>query len=482
MMPDAAAVRPGEEDAALPASIAERAGCESRAEFWAAVQQSIKQRLGLERFSIWFQQSRLVRMDEGQLVVGVPNVIIQQFLSAQYTQVVEQAVEELVGRAMRVSFEVEPHLFRQMRARQQAEQEEAAREGGVVSLGAAPPRPRVPSGWGFEHLVACASNRLPLAAAREVAGQENPRFRFLYVCGDYGLGKTALLRAMYALAVGTARPWQSVLTSAEDWCNEYYRAIQRKATHVFRSSYRSCGLLLIDDIQFIQGKAGGQQELLHTVKHVLGRGGRVGLAGVCRPEQLNEVEPELVALLRGAFPAVLVRPPLEERIEVARALAVRRGLDAVQEVHRLIARDFGESLAVMDAALCRLALYAGLEGCGKLELAPARDALAVMRPATGQAVTVEAVRDAVVECQPVTREQIAGRSRRRGICRARHVAIYLSRRLTDASLSEIGAAFGGLSHSTVKHAVDKIAEERRTDEALARTLEGIERRLTGPPA
>ncbi|MFO7959315.1 MAG: DnaA N-terminal domain-containing protein, partial [Candidatus Brocadiia bacterium] len=183
--------------------------------FWRAVQDSIQDQLGHRRYSLWFQQTELMRFEDGAFVVGVPNIIIQQHLAQKYTDSVECALEELLGEKASVKFDVAPRLFRQMNARREAEQtqsvehlEQPARFGGARE------ETLVPRDWGFDNLIVTSSNRLPFAAAREVAGQENPRFRFVYVCGDYGLAKTALLRAIYALAAGPERGLEPELLSA----------------------------------------------------------------------------------------------------------------------------------------------------------------------------------------------------------------------------------------------------------------------------
>ena len=452
----------------------------TREEFWQAVQQSIKERLGLERFSIWFQQTDLVTADEGQVVVGVPNVIIQQFLTARYADAVAEAVESLVGRRLQVNFEVTPRLFRQMRARQETElADREPAEAGPATFRPFRAPASVPAEWNFDSLIVSRTNRLPFAAARELAGQENPRFHFLYICGGYGAGKTALLRAICALASGPERGLEPVYMTAEQWCNEYYHAIQRKTTHLFRSGYRSRGMLLLDDIQFVQGKAAGQRELLHTIKHILGRGGRVALSGAPHPEEMQDVDPALLAILRSAFPAVLLPPAQDERLDVARELAERHGLAAVEEVLCLVAERHGDSFAGLEAAVCHLALYARVHGCGRVELTVAREAFAAMGPADSRPVGMDAVKEAVAEAFGVSPAQIAGRSRLHTICAARHAAIYLARRLTGASLVEIGRAFGGISHSTVKHAADKVGAARQNDPALGTLVERLERQLGG---
>ena len=325
---------------------------------------------------------------------------------------------------MRVSFDVAPRLFREMRARQEQQDAEPAPAAGPA-LSAPPRAPEVPAHWGFEHLVVTASNRLPCAAAREVAGQANPRFRFVYICGDYGLGKTALLRAVYALASGPERGLAPVFTSTEDWCNDYYHSIQQKRTRLFRSKYRSCRMLILDDLQFIEGKAGGQAELLHTIKQILQEGGRVVLGGKPHAEALQEVDPAFQALLRRAFPAVVLPADEEEREAVVAELTRRRGLKTTEEVCRYVAQKFGESFGRMESAVSCLSLYAGVEGCGRMTLAEARTALAAMRaPSAAVHVGLEQIRDAVVQVFGVSVKELTGRGRSRSVCRARHVGMY----------------------------------------------------------
>ena len=381
------------------------------------------------------------------------------------------AVEELIGRPVRVSFDVAPRLFRQMRARQEEEEQQqdtGQPAAGRPPLAASSRAPAPPAHWDFEHLVATASNRLPLAAAREVAGQANPRFRFVYICGDYGLGKTALLRAIYHLACGPERGLQPVFTATEDWCNDYYHAIQQKRTRLFRSKYRSCRMLILDDLQFIEGKAAGQAELLHTVKQILHEGGRVVLAGKPHAEALQEVDPAFQALMRRAFPAVVLPPNVEERKDIVTELARRRGLKTADEVCRYVAEKFGESFGRMESAVTCLSLYSAVEGCGRMTLAAARAALSALQaPAAAVHVGLEQIREAVVQVFGVTTGELTGRGRSRSVCRARHVGMYLAHKLAGSSLAEVGRFFGASSHSTVKHAVDKIEAALDEDEHLA---------------
>ncbi len=448
-------------------------------QFWSAVQENIQERLGHRRYSLWFQQTELMSSSGGDLVVGVPNIVIQQYLERRYRDAVQAAVEELLGERLEVRFDVAPRLFRRMAARREASaKEEVASPPRTVDFERVRREARVPDDWGFDRLVVTASNRLPYAAARELAGQENPRFSFLFLCGDYGLGKTAMLRAMYALAAGPEKRLDPILISAEDWCNGYYHAIQKKTTRQFRRRYRNCDMLLMDDVQFVQGKEGGQRELMHTVKHILGNGGRVGLAGKPHPDELRDLEPGFRALLKRAFPAVILPPAEEEKLEIVKTLADRHGLRATDEVHRYVARQKGHSFGSVDSAVCCLAMYAGVHGSGRLELAGAMDAFAAMQPASRQKVGLDQIKNAVLEVFDVEPERLTGKCRSRTVVLARQVGMFLARKLTGASLSEVARFFGRKSHSTVKHAVEKIEDLCREDSHIAGLVRRLERRLS----
>jgi chromosomal replication initiator protein len=362
--------------------------------------------------------------------------------------------------------------------REEGRKEEIASSPRTVDFERVRREARVPDEWGFDRLVVTASNRLPYAAARELAGQENPRFSFLFLCGDYGLGKTAMLRAMYAVAAGPEKRLDPILISAEDWCNEYYHAIQKKTTRQFRRRYRNCDMLLMDDVQFVQGKEGGQRELMHTVKHVLGNEGRVALAGKPHPDELRDLDPGFRALLKRAFPAVILPPSDEEKLEIVKNLAGRHGLRATEEVHRYVARQKGHSFGAVDSAVCCLAMYAGVHGSGRLELAGAMDAFAAMQPAGRQQVGLDQIKNAVLEVFDIEPERLTGRCRSRTVLLARQVGMFLARELTGASLSEVARFFGRKSHSTVKHAVEKIEALCQEDSHIAGLVRRLERRLS----
>jgi len=451
----------------------------AREAFWLAVRSDICERLGHERSGLWFDEAELLGLRDDQLVIGVPNILIQQYLTERYATVVAESVEQQLGRPVQVVFDVAPHLFRRARARRAAEARDADQTEVVAGPSARARRAeltgagRPPAEWRMDRLIMTASNRLPVAAARELAGQDNPRFRFLYVCGDYGLGKSALLKGICAMAADGPRNWRVVYVSAEDWANQYFNAIRTKRTREFRRRFRECDLLVIDDIQFVEGKHGAQNELVHTIKHVLDARGRVALGGRMHPEALRDVDPALTALLRKAFPAALLRPDETERLGIVRELAARHDVRAGSDVLQHVARVHGQCFGSMTSAVSVLAMVSSVSGGARVDMPAAVSVLGALRPTTRGPIGLSAVCDAAADAFGFTREELIGKSRQRSVCHARHVAIFLSRRLTGASLSEVGRFYAGMGHSSVKHAADKIERLLKADDAL----EAVVRRI-----
>jgi chromosomal replication initiator protein len=271
-----------------------------------------------------------------------------------------------------------------------------------------------------------------------------------------------------------------MLVSAENWATDYYHAMQMKSTRIFRRKYRNCNMLLLDDVQYVQGRPGSQVELVHTVKHILDRGGRVVLAGRPGPTAFTDVNDAFVALIRKAFSGMLVRPSEQERVDILEELVRRNDVDVTPEVLHFLARSHGECFASMKSAVAGLGLCACMEPGKVVTMPMAVSALSAMQPAEStRRVTLKDIRATVVDVLGVTADQLEGRSRTRTVCRARHVAMYLSNKLTEASLSDIARFYGRGSHSTVKHAVEKISDQSDADRHLASVLDRMEKELTG---
>ena len=201
------------------------------------------------------------------------------------------------------------------------------------------------------------------------------------------------------------------------------------------------------------------------------------LSSTVHPQDLQGVTPAFRTMLQGAFWVALVVPPMEECEEMAGRLAARRNLKLTPDICRMLAEQHASSLQQLSGAVDSLAAYAFLQGQSELDFATARQALARMRRSRTRLPNLSDILKVLLDVFPVTEPQLMSASRCRNICHARHIGMCLARRLTRASLSDIGRFFGGRTHSTAKHAIEKIEREIQADQATAQLVERCERRL-----
>jgi chromosomal replication initiator protein len=443
---------------------------------WENILKNIKERLGVERFGIWFKQTRLMCMRDSCLVIGVPNVIVKQYLEQRYAETVAATASDLLGEKIEVKFDVDPNLFRQTRDRQRRETEcRTGEESSMHGDDEAPDENTSGSAHRFDRLVLTESNKLPFLAAQEIATKKNPRFDFLLVMGKNGVGKTALLEAVHHAVKATRSRHNVRCVMAEKWCNDFYHALQDKQSRyqkarAFRKYYRDCDMLIIDGFQFFQGKLAAQKELLHTAKHLRTNGGKLVLSSDTHPHDLEDIDSSLRSLLSGAFWVELIVPARDEMLRFTEQLCLLNRLDASPGVVQLLADKYSETIQDLNAAVNTIASYASLQNIKKVDIGMAREALAATCRMRKRVPAMDDISRAVLEVFPIAEEKLRGKSRARSACRARQIAMYLAYEVTGATLSDIGRYFGGRAHSTVKHSIDKVKALAETNGVVSEAL------------
>ncbi len=474
---------------------ASSASLENREGVWIRIQDAIKQKLGVERFGLWFKKTKLMKLNESTLVVGVPNVIIKQYLEQKYKTSVFEIARELTGKEYEVRFDIAPSLFRRSRdehepvrqscaaapGKESASDRAAAAGAEKVSVHRRGNRGEEEQFWGarhsFERLIATESNRLPFLAAQEMGCKKNPRFEFLLILGQSGFGKTALLEAIAHGAKYCGIAKKAVCEMAEKWCNEYYYALQKRQTRKFRNYYRTADILLLDGIEFLQGKPAAQDELLFTIKTLHNNGARVALSCSCHPNELKEIKHETHNLLKGAFWAELVMPPACERIHMVKQLADLHTVRINPDVCKYLSNTFKSSIQELNASVATIATYASLHREQRVDLDIAFRALSASARTTPKVISVDDICNKAAAANAIKNEDLRGSSRARNVCRARHMAVLLARNLTDLSLSDIGRFFGGRSHSTIKHSISKARKLETESKSFSDTLNKVRKLL-----
>jgi len=326
----------------------------------------------------------------------------------------------------------------------------AAATGGTA--GPAPSAdPQLSFPHSFDSFVVGAGNALAREASLAVAEGRQLGVNPLYLAGPGGSGKSHLARALVTKARRRGEE-KAVYVSAEGFTTQLLASIQERRTESFRRRFRAdCRLLVIEDVQFLQGKAATQLELFHTVEHLRMVGSRVVLTGDRLPREMPRLDPRLSSQITSGLVAEIEPPDAALRREILRAKASRGGVRIPEECLGLLADEVRGSVRDLEGALIQLVTSASLLR-RRIDLPLTEAALRKVQGADFRAVSIDDVIACVSSFFGVTREQLRSRSRKRGILVPRQLAMYLSRRYTDASLSEIGRELGR-DHPAVNNAI-----------------------------
>ncbi|NCY15608.1 MAG: chromosomal replication initiator protein DnaA, partial [Actinobacteria bacterium] len=316
----------------------------------------------------------------------------------------------------------------------------------------------------FEAFVTGTSNRFAHAAAMSVAETPAKSYNPLFIYGDAGLGKTHLLQAISNYVRENYVTYRVRYVSTEQFLNQYVEAIRQNTLSEFKKRYREVDVLLLDDIQFIEGKEGLQEELFHTFESLYQANRQIVLSSDRPPDAISTLEDRLRSRFKMGLTTEINPPELETRLAILRKKAEGEPIAPAPEVLEFIASNITNNIRELEGALIRVCAYASLTN-QTLDVPLAEfvldDLISDTQP---RPITPALILERTSEMFGFPIEEIRGQSRRRPLVTARQVGMYVMRELTDLSYPAIAREFGGRDHTTVIHAVEKIGglmKERR---------------------
>ena len=329
----------------------------------------------------------------------------------------------------------------------------------------------------FVAFVTGEANVLACNAAQRMAASEAPQFSPLYLKAATGQGKTHLLHAI-GHAYLSAHPRARIFyCSAERFMVEFVQALKSNQTIEFKARLRSFDLLLVDDIQFIIGKASAQEELLYTIDALLAEGKRLVFAADRAPQALDGVEPRLLSRLSMGLVADIQAADIELRRSILQSKLVRFApLEVPEDVIDFLARTITRNVRELVGGLNKLIAYAQLTG-QVVSLQLAEEQLTDILSANRRRITIDEIQRTVCQFYRIDRAEMGSKRRARAVVRPRQVAMYLAKVLTPRSYPEIGRKFGGRDHSTVIHAVRLIEDLRQRDADMDGDVRSLLRQL-----
>jgi chromosomal replication initiator protein len=307
----------------------------------------------------------------------------------------------------------------------------------------------------FDTFVKGASNQFALAAAQRVAETPGRSYNPLFIYGSAGLGKTHLLHAIGSYVHEHYPNYEVRYVSTEAFLNEYVDGIRNNTISAFKRRYREVDVLLIDDIQFMEGKEGLQEEFFHTFNSLHGSSKQIVISSDRVPDAIPTLEDRLRGRFRWGLITDIQPPDVETRLAILRNKAEREQLEAAPDVLEFIASSVTTNIRELEGALVRVAAYASLNKT-HIDVDLARQLLVdLVSRRAGKQRSAEQLLQEICDYLGVTVDAIRGRSRQRPIVTARQTAMYVIRELTDLSYPAIARLFGGRDHTTVIHAVEK---------------------------
>ncbi|GAB4558073.1 MAG: hypothetical protein Tsb0020_02760 [Haliangiales bacterium] len=341
-----------------------------------------------------------------------------------------------------------------------------------IELKSAPLNPR----YTFDSFVAGPSNQLAFAASQASANASPPKYNPVFICGGVGLGKTHLLHAI-GHEVSRQRDARVLYISGERFMNDYIHAIRNNQMHEFRRRYREgCDLLLVDDVQFLAGKDGTQDEFFHTFNALHDTHRQIVLTADRKPHEIADIADRLRSRFAWGLLADIEPPELEVRIAILRKKAAAESISLPDDVALYIAEAIKSNVRELEGALIRLAASASLSQRA-ITIEFARDTLegALTRP--HERLDAEVVIKRVAHYYGIKVADIKSSRRHKAIAGPRAVAMYLARQHTSDSYPDLGRAFGGKHHTTVLSAVEKITAKLKSDPGLRGEIHAIENAL-----
>jgi chromosomal replication initiator protein len=431
----------------------------------AAVAQALSQRIGEARFNLWFSgKSKFVHRDN-QLDVGVPNLFLHDWLQKTFGEDVRAATADVLGEQASVRFVIDPALFQAARERQaEANNKNPANLPSAQATeqisGQARQRPIRQRRWRhLEDFVVGACNRVAHSSALSLVEAPNECPIPLVMHGSVGTGKTHLLEGVCAGLSRKFPDWRILFLTAEEFTNRFVQAMHQHKLHGFRKQFRDCDALLIDDIGFLAKKQATQEEFLHTLDALQIDQRPVVLTTDCHPRLADHFMPELTDRLVGGAVWSLTTPDRATRLEILRAKAFKAG-GLSEDVLDFLAEHLHGNVRELEGAI-HTVVHLGKATVRPIDIELVREALGDLLRHSIRLVKLEDVERVVCDVLGISRELLFSKKRQWIYSFPRMLAMFLARKHTSATYSEVGQHFGNRNHSTV------VAGEKRVRQWLA---------------
>ncbi len=423
-------------------------------EIWQAVLNFCSEKVNENAFNLWIAPLKPVSFENDSVTLYVKDEFKRGIILDKYLDMLYDAFETTMGFNVKIYITTDENELKETEAAKQSEKGFLKNE--IIN--------------DFASFVVGPSNKFAYAAAKNVASNPGRFYNPLFIYGRSGLGKTHLLNAI-CLEVEKYYPDANIIyTTSENFTNELVFYLQTQNTQAFRNKYRTCDILLIDDIQFIAGKTQTEEEFFHTFNTLYENGKQVVLTSDKPPREIQSLEDRLRSRFENGLLADIQPPDYETRMAIIKNKAKYFNLELSNDIVDYIADKIKNNVRQLEGAVKKIYAICQVQGNDpSIEIASEaiKDILNNSRPVEA---TIEMIIDQTGRTFGVTPENIRSERRDASIVNARQVAMYIMREIADMSLIDIGKVFGGKTHSTVKHSIGEVEKKMMSNTSFKSTV------------
>jgi chromosomal replication initiator protein len=439
-------------------------------QLWQAILGNLELTLTKANFTTWFKNTSIIEKSDYGIVVGVPNAFTKEWLQNKYHQDILKALKAIAPEIKEVKYQIVSPAY-VTPAAAPANKEVARVAPKRVENQTLNPK------YTFNTFIVGSNNQLAHAASLAVSKKPGSVYNPLFIYGGVGLGKTHLMQAVGADVLKKDPNAKVLYVTSERFTNEFVTAVQTGKTDQFKNTYRSVDVLLVDDIQFLAGREGTQEEFFHTFNALHQNNKQVVMTSDRLPKEIPAIEERLVSRFEWGMIADIQAPDLETRLAILKTKVKEKNYNIEPEILTYIAETIQSNIRELEGALNRLMVYCQLNNTRPTIEQVKSILVNVITPPKKRGVSAKKIIEVVSDFYNVSPEDLLKQSRKKEYVNPRQIAMYIIRKELETSLPSIGEFFGGRDHTTVIHAIDKIERILKERSGLKQEIELIRDRL-----
>ena len=439
-------------------------------ELWNKILEIIKKELSPQAYNSWFSQTKAVKFDGNELIISAPGDFCKDWLEKHYVGFIKDILKGTIGSDdnLKIEFRTADQKFSAPAHFIPNPEKKTKKSDLVLKDSKLVLTPK----YTFDSFVVGDGNRFAHAACLAVAQSPSKSYNPLFVYGGVGLGKTHLIQAIGRYITQKNGKTKVLYISSERFTNEMIDSIRDDRTVAFRDKYRSVDVLLIDDIQFLAGKERTQEEFFHTFNTLYDSNKQIVITSDRPPKDIPTLENRLISRFEWGLITDIQPPDFETRIAILRKKAQAENLSVPAEVIDFIAEKIPSNIRQLEGALTKLVAFS-IFTKKELSVSLAQEILKDIIPLENKKISISQIQKAVTDYYTIKVNSLLSKKRTKDIVLARQVAIYLSRELTDLSLTSIGEAFGRRDHTTIIHSYNKIKNKIKKDKGFKNIIDNL---------